>query len=206
MPNFDAHLQRGTQWASVVAVLTLLPVYLYTGSILAVAVFAGVTFCIGLLGAVLPDIDSHSSIPRRYLERTFSTILVSSVFFTLGFYWSEIRSRLEGLTRFAPRPLSPLEVSLVGGLIVTAILLRFVPDLIHRLLPHHRGLLHTLTFGVTASLGLTVVSVVALEWVTRDALLATFAGVTFGGALLGGITVHLQMDGELPGSPFGPLR
>lgn len=197
MPGFETHLTRGTRWASFAALVVLGPIYLSTYSLPLVALVGGLTFLSGLLGAVVPDLDSYASIPRRYFERSLSLLLVAGSSFGLGFYWDRVIAFVRGLARSRADQTVVLGIAFLAGLTGLMAVTRLLPVLVERVIPPHRQLLHTVSFWAVASICLGAGFVVVSSRFITDAVVTNSGGLAIGGALLGGVCVHLWLDGEL---------
>lgn len=127
MPDFKTHRQYGERWASHIAALTLLPIYLSTNSLPKTAFLGALTFTCILCGAVLPDIDSHKSIPRRSLEQFVTTLLLATSTITIALLWTEIKLHIQRLT---PPQIPTPELALLTGLLGVILVFRRIPTLI----------------------------------------------------------------------------
>lgn len=189
MPGFDEHLRGAAVVGLIVAVVTggsVYEVYGWEASIMiGVGTFLGVTF-----SGVLPDIDSDSSIPRRYFVRG----LIVAVLGALLHFTGSIEMLLGSGSSILP--------DLGGGglysLVAIAALVYFVtPRIVSEVMPKHRGLLHSLLFwaAIFLSLGLSfrlgLISVPGPGFLTYRVLPAVSI------ACILGVMVHLTMDGEL---------
>lgn len=198
MAGYDVHLRSSKRWASFITVVVLAPAYLYTESVSAAALVGAISFLFGVIGGILPDVDSYSSIPRRHGENILSTVLLVGYSFTVGFCWDTVEMALVGMYSGLPGQISiPGTGLLFGGVGVVLIVLN-IENVIQWISPGHRKLLHSFSFwgGVSLALGLGLASVA--KALTQDVRVAVSMGIAVGFALYGGTGVHLWIDEELP--------
>lgn len=197
MPGFETHLEHGTRWASFVAIVGLGPVYLLTYSLPVVALVGGLTFLSGLLGAVVPDLDSYSSIPRRYFEQSLSMLLIAGFSFSFGFYWDPVIALVQRLIWSQANQTMVFGIALLTGIAGLLTTIHILSILVQKIIPVHRDLLHTVYFWALMSICLGGGVVFLSSRFITNVVFATFVGLSIGGALLGGVCVHLWLDDEL---------
>lgn len=197
MPDFETHRHHGERWASFIAVLILLPVYLSTDSLAATAVFGTVSFLCVLGGATLPDIDSHSSIPRRSLERFVTTLLLASLIVMFTLTWTEIERGVQWLSQVTPSEIPTVELTILIVFLGIVVFFWRVPAFIHKAIPRHRGLLHNVTTWMLVSLGIASISFLVTKQLVDGQHLALLISSVIAGSLLAGTILHLWLDGEL---------
>ena len=189
MPSYENHTDSAITWAAVAGTTSGPPVLLATASLEWTAITMCLTFLSGYLGGVLPDTDSYSSIPRRWLNRTI--VLVLDLFIVLVIFtnWRLLTLGLD------PRSILLLTITLALGAMSGK-----VDDAVQRLMPTHREELHDLHVWIV----LGAVFGIALSLLV-DGLIGKSASVVFGAVvaagLIGGVFTHLILDQELPGEP-----
>lgn len=187
MPEYEAHRDSAITWAAVAATVAGPPILLATYSLswtAAAMLLAGFS---GYVGGVLPDTDSYSSIPRRWLNRTIIAVIDVSLALVVIANWTLVT------LPFSPKTAVVLLLALVmGGMSAR------VDEAVQTLLPTHRQELHDLHVWIVV--GTVAGIVVAL--LTDSALgpvSSTLFGALVGAALVGGVFTHLILDDELPG-------
>lgn len=187
MPEFEEHRESAVTWAAVAATVAGPPVLLLTYSLAwtsAAMVLAGLS---GYVGGVLPDTDSYSSVPRRWLNRTIIAVIDVSLALVVIVNWNLVT------LPFSPRTAVVVLLAVVmGGMSAR------VDEAVQTLLPTHRQALHDLHVWVVVG----TVSGIGIALLT-DGLLGPAPSTVFGGlvgaALVGGVFTHLILDDELPG-------
>jgi hypothetical protein len=197
VPDFETHRHHGERWASFIAVLILLPVYLSTDSLVATATFGIISFLCVLGGATLPDIDSHSSIPRRSLERFVTTLLLASSTVMFALTWTKIERGVQRLTQVTASEVPIVELTILVGFLGGVALFRRVPAFVHKLIPQHRGLLHDIATRLLVSLSLAEISFIVTKKLMVKQHLSILTSSIVAGFLLAGVVLHLWLDGEL---------
>lgn len=216
MPNYPVHRRRakGFSWGVVkVALLAVGAVILLTNEAENIGWGAIVVCLIGaaaFFGVLLPDIDHHSSIPRRHFER------VTRLVIPLGL----VAIGLKLLSDYVTGVSQDIKTILVVGLLLVSFkLFLSTPDLIEDIMPAHRKLLHrpyfwTITGGIIATFLFTILSKgpsevggVPLVPFAPGTTTATYAiggiALATGGAVTLGAHQHLEQDGILH-SEFNP--
>jgi hypothetical protein len=160
MANFNTHMM-GAAVISGIGATALMMIHAFPAYILMAY------FTLGMIGGMLPDIDSESSIPIRW---AFNVLGVMAGFFWvlyLGAYYSLI------------------ELVLLWG--ACFIIIRYGIFSLFTRFTTHRGLIHSIPAGISFSLGTVIFAVRVLD---VSVLNAWFCG-TF--VLLGFLT-HLTLD------------
>lgn len=160
MANFNTHMV-GAAVVSGIGATALMMIHAFPPYILMAY------FILGVVGGMLPDIDSESSIPIRW---TFNVLGIVTGFFLvlyLGSYYSFI------------------ELAFLWG--ACFIIIRYGIFSLFTRFTVHRGLIHSIPAGISFSLGTVIFAVRVLD---VSVLNAWFCG-TF--VLLGFIT-HLTLD------------
>lgn len=187
MPNFESHHESALNWTAVAGVVAGPPLLLATYSLGWTALGMCLTAACAYVGGVLPDTDSYSSIPRRWLNR--SVVLVIDVTLALV-----IVSNWDLLTL----PASPGFAVLVVVALALGSASGRVEDAVQRVLPQHREALHDLHIWVV--LGALFGIALSLLLDAAVGVLGSFVlGTTSAAGLVGGIFTHLILDDELPG-------
>lgn len=187
MPEFEQHRESAVTWAAVAATVAGPPVLLLTYSLAwtaAAMLLAGLS---GYIGGVLPDTDSYSSVPRRWLNRTIIAAVDVSLALVIITNWNLIT------VPFSPRTAVIALLAVIMGTMSAR-----VDDAVQTLLPTHRQALHDLhvwiVFGTVSGIAVAILT---------DGVLSPVSSTVFGGlvgaALVGGVFTHLILDDELPG-------
>ncbi|ELZ39312.1 hypothetical protein C471_08535 [Halorubrum saccharovorum DSM 1137] len=169
MTNFRGHLILG-----VVASVVVGGGMLYTGQSMQLT---GIAVSLTLLGSILPDIDIHSSIPRRWLGALLLiTVPLGAVYFgvinpNVSQFIGGLVVRSTGIGADLIQPVGLVVLGVVG--VGTANLLGYGVDEILT----HRGITHTLGFGIFGGLvvGVLLRSRLSLDPITALAIGACFA-------------------------------
>lgn len=191
MPEFEEHRESAVTWAAVAATVAGPPVLLLTYSLAwtaAAMLLAGLS---GYVGGVLPDTDSYSSVPRRWLNRTIIAVIDVSLALVIIINWNLVTL-----------PFSPQTAVIVLLAVVMGAMSARVDDAVQTLLPTHRQALHDLHVWVVIG----TVSGIGIALLTDPVLgpaPSTVFGSLVGAALVGGVFTHLILDDELPGEDDG---
>lgn len=187
MPEFAEHRESAVTWAAVAATVAGPPVLLATYSLAwtaAAMLLAGLS---GYVGGVLPDTDSYSSVPRRWLNRTIVAVIDVTLALVVIVNW-----------KLVTLPFSPRTGILALLVVVVGAMSARVDDAVQTVLPTHRQALHDLhvwvVVGTTTGIGLALLTDSALGPAP-----STVFGTLVGAALVGGVFTHLILDDELPG-------
>lgn len=189
MSGFEEHLRKGVVGVSVIGILGT---YLLFQDRMIEFLLPFLIF--GAVGAVLPDIDIHSSKPRRMLG-TFSVIGLPIASLWLVFTENIIKEILlnfaaDSLNSVAPTV--PLKVKLlVVFIILGGVLLRFGGYILDSVIDH-RGVLHNPMTGLACA---GVLGYAGIQHAAHIAPKASHLGAASG--LLVGFFIHLQLDGEI---------
>jgi hypothetical protein len=146
-------------------------------------------FAATTVGGVIADIDSHSSIPRRYLNGV--------LIITVGVGAAALAGMHISFSSLIPTIRITQEVILagIGATLVAAII---VPSLVQGVMPSHRGVLHSIWFW--AAVLLTPVLLLRLGFIDAPGpdIVKTHVIPIVAVAVLVGVAAHLLEDGELP--------
>lgn len=191
MPKFEEHRESAVTWAAVAATVAGPPVLLLTYSLAwtaAAMLLAGLS---GYVGGVLPDTDSYSSVPRRWLNRTIIAVIDVSLALVIIINWNLVTL-----------PFSPRTAVIALLAVIMGAMSARVDDAVQTLLPTHRQALHDLhvwvVIGTVSGIGIALLT----DWALGPASSTVFGGVV-GAALVGGVFTHLILDDELPGEDDG---
>ena len=155
------------------------------------------TFLLVVLGAVLPDIDHPSSIPRRGAVKVVAGGGILALFYAA---WTNWRVILDAITRWVSGliPTIPVEVMAIGIVLLLALaVLAFAPSAVDTITGPHRGWTHSV-----AAMGLLMAVLGGVIW-TKTASFGLTGQVRLfiaGGVplfLFSGVLVHLARDGEI---------
>ena len=190
MPQYEEHHKHALRIASALSTGVLLPCLILTGSLVTAACIMGLVFILSFVAGIGPDIDSPSSIPRRYLVTLFRGLLVILSAVAVG-------SLLLVFHRY--RRQSP--VTLNGESLRWAFLLcvstwavvHRVPSLVHSVLPAHRKMIHTLPFWAVFGFVSGCVYIIMIPIQMNTVLILLLSS----GASTGGAAIHLERDGML---------
>lgn len=164
MATFKTHFWGGSGWAALFSSTAFLFKLLTLPQAL-------VVFGTGLGGALLPDVDSQSSLPRAWFSRLMGVGIPVWFYPQIAFRWEQQPLYLIG--------------HLVGYLVVGYVLIGLLVRLLLSKLTVHRGVLHSLPFALLVS---QVTYLLMFSRMSADmALLAA-------GAAGGGVLVHLILD------------
>lgn len=187
MPEFEEHRESAVTWAAVAATVAGPPVLLLTYSLswtAAAMLLAGLS---GYVGGVLPDTDSYSSVPRRWLNRTIIAVIDVSLALVIIINWKLVT---------VPFSLRAAVIAMLA--VAMGAMSARVDDAVQTLLPTHRQALHDLhvwvVIGTVSGIGIALLT----DWALGPASSTVFGGVV-GAALVGGVFTHLILDDELPG-------
>lgn len=195
MPNYPTHARWGRVGAAAVGLAVGGAVYtLVGGVVLAIlgALGAGVTT---FVGAIYPDIDHHTSVPRRKAVGGFRVLAVLGVGGLAAINWESLLAVVRTATGAVGASLPPALVAaalVVVGAVVAATL---VDPLVGLLTVKHRGWTHSVPINFVL-----VVALVASTWVATGTLAAParFVAVAVTASFYLGTLVHLGLDGEIP--------
>lgn len=196
MPNYPTH----ARWGRIGAVVTALAVggalyYLFEAIPIAGAAALGAA-ATTFVGSIYPDIDHHSSIPRRKATRAFRILVVLGILSLAGLGWESLLSAVESAAGTAnidlPAP-TPVVAAAVTAT-VAAIAAALVEPIIGVATDRHRGWTHNplvnsvFTTAIAAIVWTVTAGLPVHRRVAAVAVVATF----FVGAL-----IHLGLDGEI---------
>lgn len=200
MPGYETHSRRAMQVGLLAALAVGGAAFWTTGAPLVALVAAGLAFAGARVGGNAPDIDSHSSIPRQYFDRSVQVLTAAGVVGGAFLFYEEILALAAGsLAAVAPSASVPPVAVAAGGVgVAGAGALVAAPRAVGAVMPDHRGLLHNplLWIGIGAGLGGVVAGGLFVGGI--DALVAGWVGGAVGGGLTAGaLFAHLLPDGEL---------
>jgi hypothetical protein len=170
-------------------------VYTLVGGVALAAVGALGAAVTAFVGAIYPDIDHHTSVPRRKAVHGFRVLAVLGVGGLAAVNW-------EGLLAVAATAAGAVGASLPPALVAAVlvgacavVVAALVDPLVGLLTVRHRGWTHSvpINFVLVATLGAGV-------WVATGTLAtpARFVAVAVTGSFYLGTLVHLGLDGEIP--------
>ena len=183
MGGFDEHVRAGAIVAIVAAALTGIYAIKKGYTLRTIAILIGGVFTVLLIGSVIPDIDIHSSIPRRYLGKILiGTAVVGALFVSVQNPWIP---RMVGLKLVTALGLTELPVSVVGSSVLVVGLAAVAKGAGHSLdeLLTHRGITHTVGFAVFFGGIALLLSRRSLSLEIKHAMIIGAAGVV-------GVLVH----------------
>lgn len=217
MPNFPTHRRRARESARrtfKISVLVGLFFLLLVDYSLESLLWVALAVCLGAfavyVGVLIPDIDHHSSIPRRWFEIVIRTSI------PLGLM-AGVLLIIEGGVLEIPllSGINDLYLLFVAGILSILIYLQ-APMVINRLMPPHRGLLHRGWFWWMVGLSVAVAGLIIIDLIVGTELIfllgltgGAAVGTTFsisglflfpilmGGGLVLGAQQHLEQDGLL---------
>lgn len=195
MPNYPTHARWGRVGAAVMGLAVGGAVYTLVGAVVLAAVGAFGAAVTTFVGSIYPDIDHHTSVPRRKAVHGFRVLAVLGVGGLAAANWETLLAVGGTAAGAVGASLPPALVAaaLVGvGAIVVAGL---VDPLVGLVTVQHRGWTHSvpINFGLVAAL-------VAGAWIATGSLdtPARFVAVAVAGSFYLGTLVHLGLDGEIP--------
>lgn len=180
MAEFSRHYTKGRQKFPITSFWLVLPVYTGTNDPTLLVLTLALGSVITRTSAVLPDIDSHDSIPRRKFGR------ILTVWLLLVFFLTSVDLIVPGplLTKL----LSVLPIGFTPSTLLVLLLLW------SGLASRHRSLTHSVIWGVALSIafGSTGFSLLQHQDITSAATVGgTLAAYTFVG-----FYTHVAVDGE----------
>ena len=195
MPNYPTHARWGRVGATVVGLAVGGTVYTLVGGVVLAVVGAVGTAVTTFVGAIYPDIDHHTSVPRQRAVSGFRVLVVLGVGGLAAANW-------EALLAVAATGAGAVGASLPPALVVGALVgagavgaAALVDPLVGLLTVRHRGWTHSVpvNFALVATL-------VAGVWVATGSLAtpARFVAVAVAASFYLGTLVHLGLDGEIP--------
>lgn len=200
MPGYETHSRRAIQVGVVAALAVGAATFWTVRAPITALVAAVLAFAGARVGGTAPDIDSHSSIPRQYFDRSVQVLTAAGVVGGAFLFYDPILAAAGDLvaTVGPSVPLPPVAVAAVGVGLAGVAALALAPRAVGAVMPSHRGLLHNplLWIGIGAALGGAVV--VGLLAGGMGILVAGWVGGAVGGGLTAGaLFAHLLPDGEL---------
>lgn len=188
MANFDGHLQCGYN-AHIITTLAIAPLSIYHIPIQLLIGLIGISLPVTMLYSILPDIDHPSSRTYnlfKYFLFCSGTLVSVSLYFSV-FQLAEIHD-IPMLTDYKKIVVSTV-ISLSS--LVTAVgFVRFF----RKIRPPHRGVTHSLTFGILVSTMFAILVFGLLTQLTTQEHTAIVSGIILIYALAGFIS-HLIADG-----------
>jgi len=197
MPNYPTH----SRWGRIGAVVVALAVagglfYLFEDPFVALGAAIGAAVAT-FVGAIYPDVDHHTSIPRRKAVRGFQLLAAVGVIGLSVLFWEQIVIGIEftdssvldgGLP--VPSEMAAAWVPLLGAFIVAGL----IDPLIGLVTMRHRGWTHSVPINfviigaVSGGVFLLTMNLPTAHQVAAVTVVWTF----FFGAL-----IHLGLDGEI---------
>lgn len=205
MPNYPTHARWGKIGAAVTAIAAGAGLFLAFGTpIVAGAAAVGAAIAT-FVGSIYPDVDHHSSVPRRKAVRAFSLLVALGVLGFAALHWETLLALVEtteatlaestGASLFAEGlPVPSIAIAAVVPLVVAAVLGALVDPAIGLVTREHRGWTHSVPINLVL-FGLLGAGV----WFGTGSLpiAQRITAVAMIGAFLIGTFIHLGLDGEL---------
>lgn len=205
MPNYPTHARWGRIGAITTAIAVGAAIFLFFETLLIAIAAALGAAAATFVGSIYPDVDHHSSVPRRKAVRAFRVLVVLGVVGFAALHWESLLAMAETadsatagsieaaiLTDGLPVP--PEAVAAVIPLLVAAVLAALVNPTIGITTRQHRGWTHSVPIN------LVLVSVLAGGvWMATGGLpiAQRIAAVAVVGTFLVGTLIHLGLDGEI---------
>jgi hypothetical protein len=191
MPNYPTHARWGRVGGVVAGLAVGGAIYALLGTAVLAAVGAAGTAVTTFVGSIYPDVDHHTSIPRRKAVRGFRALGALGVV-GLAIARSDVLFEAVGsLGVSVPPVVGAAAFTSVAALLVVAL----VDPLLGFVTRKHRGWTHSAPINLVL-----VATLVAGAWLFTRGLVAparlVAAAVTASFYL--GTLVHLGLDGELP--------
>lgn len=190
MPNYEFHRSLGKKAGLIIGVLSGLATLVYTFDVLWGISGALIGYYSTVLGSVAPDVDlsqsreglKYSSNPYKKLVRFINFIIIT----TLTFVLIEHNSNNVGIESII------LSAGLVG---ITIGIVRIIPDLLHSIMPKHRGLTHyPFVFWIPTS----ILSAYSIYWLLSlfefPSIAKKIFPVIIGVSILTGAVTHILSD------------
>jgi hypothetical protein len=199
VPGYETHQQAAVRVGATTGVAAGGGAYWSTAEPVIAVLAAVCVFGAARIGGSAPDIDSHTSVPRRYFDRLVRLAVVAGGL-ALGYlFWTPIETATtDTLATVAPDAgLPPVIVAGVAVLVGAVVLATVAVWLVGTLMPPHRGLFHSpllwLAVGVVAFVGLTV----GLQALGAGSPAVPVVPLAVAGGFVLGAFTHLFQDGEL---------
>lgn len=195
MPNYPTHARWGRVGAAVVGLAVGGAAYTLLGGVVLAVVGALGAAVTTFVGAIYPDIDHHTSVPRQKAVRGFRVLAVLGVGGLAAANW-------DGLVAIVATAASAVGASVPPALVAAALVgvgaitvAGLVDPLVGLVTVRHRGWTHSvpINFVLVATVGAGV-------WIGTGALdqPARFVAVAVTATFYIGTLVHLGLDGEIP--------
>jgi len=190
MPDYEFHRSLGKKAGLIIGVLSGLATLLYTFDIFWGISGALIGYYSTVLGSVAPDVDSsqskewleYSSKPYKKLVGFINFIIIT----TLTFVLIEYNSNNVGIESIM------LSAGLVG---ITVGIIRIIPDLLHSIMPKHRGLTH---YPFVFWIPMSIVSAYSIYWLLSlfefPSIAKNIFPVIIGVSILTGAVTHILSD------------
>lgn len=197
MPNYPTHSRWGRVSAVVMAAAIGAVLYVAFESIPLAGAGAIGAAAATFVGSIYPDVDHHSSIPRRKATRAFRLLVVAGVFSLAAIGWDQLIAAVETVeTEYLGAGLPTPPAVVVGATVAAtaALLAALVDPAIGVVTRSHRAWTHS----VLANVVLTTLLAAAVAALTVD--LPTprrAAAIAVVGTFFVGTLVHLGLDGEI---------
>ncbi len=196
MPNYPTHARWGQIGAAAMGSIVAATVYfLFLAPFLAFAAgicAAAATF----VGAIYPDVDHHSSIPRRKAVRAFRALVVLGIASLAGLGWTELVASIETASNTFDVELPVPPEAAAGGLVaaVAVIAAGAVNPVIGIVTHRHRGWTHSVPIN-----SVLILVLAGIVWLLTSGLdpERQAAALTVVAAFFAGTLIHLGLDGEI---------
>lgn len=196
MPNYPTHARWGRAGAVLTGFAVGAGLFLAFESPLLAGGGALGAAAVTFVGAVFPDIDHHSSIPRRKASRAIRLLSVLGVASLAALHFESLVAVADGTVADPPGgpEVPPETVAGVGTAVAALAAAGSVDPVLGALTREHRGWTHS----APVMLVLTAVLAAGVGVVTRDLSVARqTAAVVVVATFFLGCLVHIGLDGEL---------
>lgn len=198
MPNYETHLWLARKVGVFVGILLTIITFItglwrFSIDIISVLIRAIIIGAIGyystLAGGVAPDIDlsqpsgtlSYASIPYKKL------VGLSRLLIAISFLFVVVTIIEQGVD-----VAQAIRAIVIAGLGI--IIIRAVPDFLHRVMPSHRKLTHELPFwGIMGLLGILAIQLLLRE-VGVDPFIEAYLPLAIGIPIFLGVVTHVSLD------------
>jgi hypothetical protein len=198
MPNYPTHARWGRVGATAVGLAVGGVVYTLLGGVALAAAGALGAAVTTFVGAIYPDIDHHTSVPRQKAVGGFRVLAVLGVAGLAAANWERLLSVVASVAGVAGAagaslPPAPVAAALVG--VSAVVVVALVDPLVGLVTVKHRGWTHSVPINFVL-----VAALAAVAWVATGALAtpARFVAVAVAASFYLGTLVHLGLDGEIP--------
>lgn len=185
MPLYEAHKRFAQKIGYVLGGFLGIIALVDTGNIISGGMVSSLSLLFAYVGGAAPDIDSHSSIPRRKFDRLMQ-LIVAGVLGTV-LYTGMVFTDFNG---------NPLLISAVSAFSIPTIgwIVQSVPNGIQQIMPPHRGALHTIGFWAAVAAFAYLSMRTGLQKIGASSFVITYFPIACMVSFLVGAISHIAQD------------